>query len=88
MRRRTSCGTVRLRYEPLRPVGIGWSFRLRVERLAPDGEWEPVLTRDHLVRTNDVMGDPGGLTAFEERTAREAGYRRADLAIVDSPSFA
>ena len=52
------------------------------------GEWEPVLTRDHLVRTNDVMGDPGGLAAFEERTAREAGYRRADLAIVDSPSFA
>lgn len=72
MRRRTSCRTA----------------RLRVERLAPDGEWEPVLTRDHLVRTNDVMGDPGRLTAFEERTAREAGYRRADLAIVDSPSFA
>lgn len=88
MRRRTSCGTVRLRYEPIRPVGIGWSFRLRVERLAPDGEWEPVLTRDHLVRTNDVMGDPGRLTAFEERTAREAGYRRADLPIVDSPVFA
>ena len=84
MRRRTSCRTARLRYEPIRPVGIGWSFRLRVERLAP----EPVLTRDHLVRTNDVMGDPGGLTAFEERTAREAGYRRADLAIVDSPVFA
>lgn len=39
--RRTSCRTARLRYEPLRPVGIGWSFRLRVERLAPDGEWEP-----------------------------------------------
>lgn len=86
--RRTSCRTVRLRYEPIRPVGIGWSFRLRVERLAPDGEWEPVLTRDHLVRTNDVMGDPGRLTAFEERTAREAGYRRADLAIVDPPVFA
>ena len=62
--------------------------RLRVERLAPDGEWEPVLTRDHLVRTSDVMGDPGGLVSFEERTAREAGYRRADLAIVDSPVFA
>lgn len=88
MRRRTSCRTARLRYEPLRPVGIGWSFRLRVERLAPDGEWEPVLTRDHLVRTSDVMGDPGGLVSFEERTAREAGYRRADLPIVDSPVFA
>lgn len=86
--RRTSCRTARLRYEPLRPVGIGWSFRLRVERLAPDGEWEPVLTRDHLVRTSDVMGDPGGLVSFEERTAREAGYRRADLPIVDSPVFA
>lgn len=86
--RKARLGNVRLRYEPLRPVGIGWSFRLRVERLAPDGEWEPVLTRDHLVRTSDVMGDPGRLTAFEERTAREAGYRRADLAIVDSPSFA
>ena len=34
------------------------------------------------------MGNPGGLAAFEERTARAAGYRRADLAIVDSPSFA
>ena len=88
MRRRTSCRTARLHYEPIRPVGIGWSFRLRVERLAPDGEWEPVLTRDYLVRTNDVMGDPGRLTAFEERTAREAGYRRADLAIVNSPVFA
>lgn len=95
MRRRTSCRTTRLRYEPIRPVGIGWSFRLRVERLAPDGEWEPVLTRDYLVRTSDylvrtsdVMGDPGRLTAFEERTAREVGYRRADLAIVDSPVFA
>ena len=86
--RRTSCRTARLRYEPLRPVGIGWSFRLRVERLAPDGEWELVLTRDHLVRTSDVMGDPGGLVSFEERTAREAGYRRADLPIVDSPVFA
>lgn len=88
MRRRTSCGTARLRYEPIRPVGIGWSFRLRVERLAPDGEWEPVLTRDYLVRTSDVMANPGGLTAFEEHTAREAGYRRADLPIVDSPVFA
>ena len=88
MRRRTSCGTARLRYEPIRPAGIGWSFRLRVERLAPDGEWEPVLTRDYLVRTSDVMGDPGRLAAFEERTTREAGYRRADLAIVDSPVFA
>lgn len=47
-----------------------------------------VLTRDHLVRTSDVMGDPGGLVSFEERTAREAGYRRADLPIVDSPVFA
>lgn len=88
MRRRTSCETARLRYEPIRPVGIGWSFRLRVERLAPDGEWEPVLTRDYLVRTSDVMANPGGLVSFEERTAREAGYRRADLPIVDSPAFA
>lgn len=86
--RRARLGNVRLRYEPLRPVGIGWSFRLRVERLAPDGEWEPVLTRDYRVRTSDVMGNPSGLVSFEERTAREAGYRRADLPIVDSPVFA
>lgn len=86
--RKARLGNVRLRYEPLRPVGIGWSFRLRVERLAPDGEWEPVLTRDYLVRTSDVMANPGGLASFEERTAREAGYRRADLPIVDSPVFA
>ena len=86
--RKARLGNVRLRYEPLRPVGIGWSFRLRVERLAPDGEWEPVLTRDYLVRTSDVMANPGGLAAFEEHTAREAGYRRADLPIVDSPVFA
>ena len=47
-----------------------------------------MLTRDYLVRTSDVMANPGGLVSFEERTAREAGYRRADLAIVDSPVFA
>lgn len=88
VRRRTSCRTTRLRYEPIRPVGDGWSFRLRVERLASDGEWEPVLARDYRVRTSDVMGNPGGLVSFEERTAREAGYRRADLPIVDSPVFA
>lgn len=86
--RKTSLTNARLRYEPIRPVGDGWSFRLRVERLAPDGEWEPVLARDYRVRTSDVMGNPGGLVSFEERTAREAGYRRADLPIVDSPVFA
>lgn len=47
-----------------------------------------MLTRDYLVRTSDVMANPGGLASFEERTAREAGYRRADLPIVDSPVFA
>lgn len=29
----------RLKYAPFRPVGDGWSFRLHVERLCPDGEW-------------------------------------------------
>lgn len=79
---------VRLRYEPMRPAGIGWSFRLRVERLASDGEWEPMLVRDHKVRDCDVMGDPSSLATFEKRTAGEAGYDWNDLAVVDEPSFA
>lgn len=78
----------RLRYEPMRPAGAGWSFRLRVERLAPDGEWEPVLVRDHRTRDCDVLGDPSSLTAFEKRTAGEAGYDWRDLDVVDMPSFA
>lgn len=87
-RRKRILSDARLRYEPMRPAGGGWSFRLRVERLAPDGEWEPVLVRDHRIRNNDVLGDPSSLTAFEKRTAREAGYDWRNLDVVDMPTFA
>ena len=86
--RRPTVRDVRLRYEPIRPVGDGWSFRLRVERLAPDGEWEPTMVRAFTSRTSDILANPGSLDAFEERAAHDAGYRRADLPIVGSPKFA
>lgn len=75
----------RLRYAPFRPVGDGWSFRLHVERLCPDGEWEPLATADLDVESSDAFSNPDRFIQFERRTAALAGLDRNVLPIVGEP---
>ena len=78
-------GDWRLRYEPCRRLYDAWSFRLHVERLAADGEWEPVHTADLHAEDASVFANPDRFITFERRTAGAVGLDRRHLPIVDEP---
>lgn len=78
-------GDWRLRYEPCRRLYDAWSFRLHVERLAADGEWEPVHTADLHAEDASVFANPDRFITFERRTAKAVGLDRRHLPIVDEP---
>lgn len=75
----------RLRYEPMRPYGRGWSLRLRVERLAADGEWEPLAVGDTLLKSAGAFGNPDHFIRFERGLCAKCGLDRRRLPIVASP---
>lgn len=75
----------RLHYEPYRRLYDAWSFRLHVERLAADGEWESVHTADLHAADAGVFGNPDRFITFERRTADAVGLDRRRLSVVDEP---